>query len=717
VNKREAENPVLELERPERPSVGFVLACPICIGPLEIGSDRATCATCQVRFPKTAGIWDFLPADRAARYAEFLRAYQAVRAAEGWGSDDPAYYRSLPNVDPSDPRRTIWRQRAESYRVFRDRILALLETSARRPLNVLDLGAGNCWLSHRLAERGHVVAAVDLSTSATDGLGARDCYGRTGFEVLRGEFDRLPFADAQADLVILNAALHYSRDVAASLRESRRVLRPGGRVVVLDSPVYRDALSGELMIQERDERFRRELGVQPGTKQSEGFLTWARLGTIADELGLEWRVRWPVAGWRRGIRRARVWMRGQRESAEFPVLIGSWTGSGRSSGVARSSQSVPKAPDTADTPAITGRLTRGAAPCRSFPLVDGEGGGSYPLPLGEGVGKGGPSSLSWRERARVRGKATCSRLLPISTLRPHPNPLLQGEGTGRLPPWQLRPSPSPGGEGTRAGRLGRQSRYRLHPEVPQAPEGTSGALQGPTGRFGGLVALGATLRTRVGRLLVRGRFLVFDRHRFGRLVLEQVGPWPILVLPDVFNPRLFRTGEFLARSLDAELVPRGASVLDLGTGSGISAIAASQHAGRIVAVDVNPEAVRCARINLQLNRVGDKIEVIEGDLFAPVAHERFDVVVFNPPFFRGEPRDLFDRAWRSPDVVERFAAELPRHLTPAGHALVVLSSDGEAPTFLRIFHRAGLSVDEVARRRHLNETLTIYRLRASGDCR
>ena len=87
---------------------------------------------------------------------------------------------------------------------------------------------------------------------------------------------------------------------------------------------------------------------------------------------------------------------------------------------------------------------------------------------------------------------------------------------------------------------------------------------------------------------------------------------------------------------------------------------------------------------------------------------------------RERTRDLVAAGFqqgRSPDVVERFAAELPRHLTPAGHALVVLSSDGEAPTFLRIFHRAGLSVDEVARRRHLNETLTIYRLRASGDCR
>jgi release factor glutamine methyltransferase len=194
-------------------------------------------------------------------------------------------------------------------------------------------------------------------------------------------------------------------------------------------------------------------------------------------------------------------------------------------------------------------------------------------------------------------------------------------------------------------------------------------------------------------------------------VLERVAGVPILVLPQVFNPKLLRTGEFLARTLDTRTIPPGAAVLDLGTGSGIGAIFAVRWAGRVVAVDINPEAVRCARINALLHHLDDRIAVRQGDLFAPVAGERFDVVLFNPPYYRGAPRDALDHAWRSPDVIERFATGLRDHLTPGGSALVVLSTDGEAATFLRACAAAGFGANVVRRRDFSNEIITVYRLR------
>ena len=78
-----------------------------------------------------------------------------------------------------------------------------------------------------------------------------------------------------------------------------------------------------------------------------------------------------------------------------------------------------------------------------------------------------------------------------------------------------------------------------------------------------------------------------------------------------------------------------------------------------------------------LNHMEHKIEVRHGDLFAPVWQERFDLVLFNPPFLRGAARDDRDRAWRSSDVAERFAADLSAHLKPGGLALVLLSTFGD----------------------------------------
>jgi release factor glutamine methyltransferase len=194
------------------------------------------------------------------------------------------------------------------------------------------------------------------------------------------------------------------------------------------------------------------------------------------------------------------------------------------------------------------------------------------------------------------------------------------------------------------------------------------------------------------------------------LVLEEVAGRPILVLPQVFNPKLFRTGAFLVESLDGQLIPRGAQVLDMGTGSGVGAVFAARWARRVVAVDVSRQAVRCAHINALLHEVENRVDVREGDLFGPVAGERFDVVLFNPPFFRGTPRDALEGALWAEDVVERFAAGVRQVLTPQGYALVVLSSDGDVGTFLRTFEENGLSATVVAQQDLINERLTVYRL-------
>lgn len=221
--------------------------------------------------------------------------------------------------------------------------------------------------------------------------------------------------------------------------------------------------------------------------------------------------------------------------------------------------------------------------------------------------------------------------------------------------------------------------------------------------------LHALLR-RVWRVALRWRFRLFQRHRHNRLVVEYVEDRPLVILPDVFNPKLFRTGAFMAHFLDQEGLPSDATVLDMGTGSGIGAVAAARWTPRIDAVDINPHAVRCARINALLNAVDDRITVHHGDLFAPVQGRRFDVVLFNPPYFRGTPEDALDHAWRSDDVVERFAAALPSHLAPDGYALVVLSSDGDPVAFLDAFHQTGGTVYPVATRHLINETLMIFQV-------
>jgi len=206
------------------------------------------------------------------------------------------------------------------------------------------------------------------------------------------------------------------------------------------------------------------------------------------------------------------------------------------------------------------------------------------------------------------------------------------------------------------------------------------------------------------------RYRVLSR-RYDRLALEMIDGVPLLVLPQVFNPVLLRTGALMARTL-ARLPPAGAGfdALDLGTGSGVGAVFAARCGARVLAVDINPEAARCARVNALVNHLEDRIEVRVGDLFEPVAGQRFDLVIFNPPFYRGEPSDNLDHAWRAQDVFERFAGGLPAALKPGGRALLVLSSDGDGHELLELLRAAGFEIGVVVEKNLVNEVLAIYQV-------
>ena len=115
------------------------------------------------------------------------------------------------------------------------------------------------------------------------------------------------------------------------------------------------------------------------------------------------------------------------------------------------------------------------------------------------------------------------------------------------------------------------------------------------------------------------------------------------------------------------------SVLDLGTGCGIQSLHAARHSERIVATDLSGRALDRARLTLALNAV-DGVELGQGDLFAPVAGERFDRIVSTPPFGitprrDGVPLYEYRDGGRVGDaIVEAVVHGAADHLTAGGTA-------------------------------------------------
>ena len=113
-------------------------------------------------------------------------------------------------------------------------------------------------------------------------------------------------------------------------------------------------------------------------------------------------------------------------------------------------------------------------------------------------------------------------------------------------------------------------------------------------------------------------------------------------------------------------------VLDLGCGGGVQALLAARHAESVVGVDLNPRALAFARFNARLNRVRN-VEWREGDLFAPVAGERFDLVVSNPPYVVSPESWLLfrDGGGAGDGICARIVGGLGSHLAEGGFATVL----------------------------------------------
>jgi SAM-dependent methyltransferase len=251
----------------------------------------------------------------------FLDQYRQVRHAEGRGSQDPDYYCALPYKDLTGQNSAMWAMRARSYRYFESRILSQLECLDRRPLNILDLGAGNCWMSYRLLLRGHHVTALDIFADPLDGLPVARRYP-IAIPAVEAEFDSLPFDSGVFDLAIFNASLHYSTNYSHTLGQVSRCLRPSGHIVVLDSPVYRRPEHGRRMVEQRKAAYRQRYGFASDAMGSIEFLDEETLGFLARDLGINWRVYRPWYGWRWYVRPFAATLKRDRPPSRFWILVG-----------------------------------------------------------------------------------------------------------------------------------------------------------------------------------------------------------------------------------------------------------------------------------------------------------------------------------------------------------------------------------------------------------
>lgn len=190
-----------------------------------------------------------------------------------------------------------------------------------------------------------------------------------------------------------------------------------------------------------------------------------------------------------------------------------------------------------------------------------------------------------------------------------------------------------------------------------------------------------------------------------------------LYLPkNVFSPIRTITTDMIIDYLEKNYGDEGLSgklVCDMGTGSGVIGIYCAKRGAEVIASDISSIAIKTARINCFLNNV--KIILRECDLFTCYeADERFDLIIFNPPFFPLEPHNEVSAMYAAGEKYRKiieFLIDSRRRVNRDGIILITLSSIINERHILDIAKELGYIINKVMERKGMPmETLSLYKL-------
>lgn len=203
------------------------------------------------------------------------------------------------------------------------------------------------------------------------------------------------------------------------------------------------------------------------------------------------------------------------------------------------------------------------------------------------------------------------------------------------------------------------------------------------------------------------RFLILYRKKIKKTHTVKFEGMKLRILPGVFHPKYFFTTKLMLRNIKIE---KGIKVLDMGCGSGALGIHLALRGADVTAADINPAAVKAARLNGELNKI--RIKVVESDLFAKIEDNDFDVIVFNPPFFEDMPVTDDERAFYAGPglkVLERFAETAAGHLSNDGMIYITFTDIADLDLFHRIFRDTNWSLTTIVENNILCEKIFIFK--------
>jgi 2-polyprenyl-3-methyl-5-hydroxy-6-metoxy-1,4-benzoquinol methylase len=248
------------------------LLCPTCRNPID---PTALACSHGHQFAHEDGVLVLLEETFGGRLQTLSAALSAMRTAENKRLLDVSAYEDLPFAKAVRGN-FEWRMRGYDLALIRK-----LQGNRQRQ-QILDLGAANGWLSHRLAALGHDVTAVEYFADEYDGLRSKKFY-RTTWQAIQMDLTDLSVLNQRYDVVIVNHGLHFFPDPLPQVMAAKQKVAPGGLLILIGLQFFRDPTARAHRVTALQQTFRERCGCDLFLRPTKGYLDFADKARLQDE--------------------------------------------------------------------------------------------------------------------------------------------------------------------------------------------------------------------------------------------------------------------------------------------------------------------------------------------------------------------------------------------------------------------------------------------------
>lgn len=181
--------------------------------------------------------------------------------------------------------------------------------------------------------------------------------------------------------------------------------------------------------------------------------------------------------------------------------------------------------------------------------------------------------------------------------------------------------------------------------------------------------------------------------------------------PQVFHPGFFSSTKILLQCIAKEHLNNKA-FLELGAGSGLLSIYASKKGAAVIASDISPVAIQCIQANAWAN--GVDIKTIHSNLFDNIAHQKFDFILINPPYYKKKPLSVSDYAWycgENGEYFQRLFQTMADYLNDDSNVFMVLCDGCDLQMIQRIAKEHLFQMKCVHTKKTLIEMNFVFKIR------